>query len=73
MSVAETYLDLAGEMTGDDIDDGMYQRNLKVQDILDVKLDYQDNVAVKSDSTGAALEKLVRAGDNTYDLFSLVQ
>ena len=73
ISVAETYLDLAGEMTGDAIDDGMYQRNLKVQDILDVKLDYQDNVAVKSDSTGAALEKLVRAGDNTYDLFSLVQ
>ncbi len=73
VSVAETYLDLAGEMTGDAIDDGMYQRNLKVQDILDVKLDYQDNVAVKSDATGAALEKLVRAGDNTFDLFSLVQ
>ena len=73
VSVAETYLDLAGEMTGDAIDDGMYQRNLKVQDTLDVVLDYQDNVAVKSSDTGSALEKLVRAGDNTYDLFSLVQ
>ncbi len=73
VSVAETYLDLAGELTGDAIDDGMYDRNLKVQDKLDVKLDYHDMVDVKSDSTGAALEKLVRAGDNTYDLFSLVQ
>lgn len=73
VSVAETYLDLAGELTGDAIDDGMYERNLKVQDTLDVVLDYRDNVSVKSDGTGAALEKLVRAGDNTYDLFSLVQ
>lgn len=73
VSVAETYLDLAGELTGDAIDDGMYNRNVKVQDVLDVKLDYQNNVAVKSNETGAALEKLVRAGDSTYDIFSLVQ
>ena len=73
VSVAETYLDLAGEMTGDPLDDGMYQRNMKVQDTLNVVLDYHDNVDVKSDGTGAALEKLVRAGDTTYDLFSLVQ
>ena len=73
VSVAETYLDLAGELTGDALDDGMYDRNLKVQDILDVVLDYHDMVDVKSSETGAALEKLVRAGDTTYDLYSLVQ
>ena len=73
VSVAETYLDLAGELTGDALDDGMYDRNLKVQDTLDVVLDYHDMVDVKSSETGAALEKLVRAGDTTYDLYSLVQ
>lgn len=73
ISVAETYLDLAGELTGDPIDDGMYDRNLKVQEVLNVKLDYHNVVDVKSSETGAALEKLVRAGDTTYDLYSLVQ
>ena len=73
VSVAETYLDLAGELTGDAIDDGMYNRNVKVQDILDVKLDYRNNVDTKTNETGKALEKMVRAGDTTYDLFSLVQ
>ena len=72
ISVAETYLDLAGENSGETLDDAMYYRNIEVEDLLDVKLNYFD-AQVTTDQTGATLEKLVMAGDTTYDMFSLIQ
>ena len=36
ISVAETYLDLAGENSGETLDDAMYYRNIEVEDLLDV-------------------------------------
>ena len=72
ISVAETYLDLAGENTGETLDDAMYYRNIEVEDLLDVKLNYEDT-QVTTDLTGSTLEKLVMAGDTTYDMFSLIQ
>lgn len=72
VSVAETYLNLAGENNGETLDDALYYRNIAVEDLLDVKLDYFDS-QVTTDQTGATLEKLVMAGDTTYDMFSLIQ
>lgn len=72
ISVAETYLDLAGENSGETLDDAMYYRNIEVEDLLDVKLNYFDS-QVTTDQTGPTLEKLVMAGDTTYDMFSLIQ
>ncbi len=72
VSVAETYLDLAGENNGETLDDAMYYRNIEVEELLDVKLDYFD-AQVTTDQTGATLQKLVMAGDTTYDMFSLIQ
>ena len=72
ISVAETYLDLAGENSGETLDDAIYYRNIEVEDMLDVKLNYFDS-QVTTDQTGATLEKLVMAGDTTYDMFSLIQ
>lgn len=72
ISVAETYLDLAGENSGETLDDAMYYRNIEVEDLLDVKLNYFD-AQVTTDQTGATLEKLVMAGDTTYDVYSLIQ
>lgn len=72
ISVAETYLDLAGENSGETLDDAMYYRNIEVEDLLDVKLNYFDS-QVTTDLTGPTLEKLVMAGDTTYDMFSLIQ
>ncbi len=72
VSVAETYLDLAGENSGETLDDAMYYRNIEVEELLDVVLNYFD-AQVTTDQTGASLEKLVMAGDTTYDMFSLIQ
>ncbi|MBQ1931571.1 MAG: hypothetical protein II347_05430 [Lachnospiraceae bacterium] len=72
ISVAETYLDLAGENSGETLDDAIYYRNIEVEDLLDVKLNYFDS-QVTTDQTGPTLEKLVMAGDTTYDMFSLIQ
>lgn len=71
-SVAETFINLAGENTGETLDDAIYYRNLAVEDLLDVKLDYFES-DVTTDQTGATLEKLVMAGDTTYDMYSLIQ
>ena len=72
ISVAETYLDLAGENSGETLDDAIYYRNIEVEDLLDVKLNYFDS-QVTTDLTGSTLEKLVMAGDTTYDMYSLIQ
>lgn len=72
VSVAETYLNLAGENNGETLDDAIYYRNIAVEDLLDVDLDYYDS-QVTTDQTGPTLEKLVMAGDTTYDMFSLIQ
>lgn len=71
-SVAETFINLAGENNGETLDDAIYYRNLAVEDLLDVKLDYFES-DVTTDKTGATLEKLVMAGDTTYDMYSLIQ
>ncbi len=72
VSVAETYLDLAGDNNGETLADAMYYRNIEVEELLDVQLNYFD-AQVTTDQTGASLEKLVMAGDTTYDMFSLIQ
>lgn len=71
-SVAETFINLAGENNGETLDDAIYYRNIAVEDMLDMKLAYFES-DVTTDQTGATLEKLVMAGDTTYDMYSLIQ
>lgn len=72
-SELEPMVDLAGDPEGDSVNDAIYQRNLRVQDELEVVLDYQNNIDKSSRDTGSVLEQMVLAGDSTYDLFALVQ
>lgn len=72
VSVAETYVDLNPELTGDVIDDTTFNMNKAVESKLNCTLEFV-NSQVKTSDTGAEVEKLVLAGDDTYDLYHVVQ
>ncbi len=72
VSVAETYVDLNPDMTGDILDDATYEMNRAVEDKLNCELVFF-NSEITTDQTGAEAQKLVLAGDTTYDVFHLVQ
>ena len=72
VSVAETYVDLNPELTGDVIDDTTFNMNKAVETKLNCTLEFT-NSQVQTSATGAEVEKLVLAGDDTYDLYHVVQ
>jgi hypothetical protein len=71
-SVAETFVDIAGELTGDILDDAIYNMNKAVEDKLNVILNFYNSEVPTSD-TGTEVQKLLLADDTTYDLFHVVQ
>ncbi len=71
-SVAETFVDIAGELTGETLDDAIFNANRAVEGRLNCKLNYF-NSGVSTSNTGAEVTKLVMADDTSYDLFHLVQ
>lgn len=67
-----TYTDLAGDNEGDTVDSAVYNANLKLQERLNVKLNFT-NSGVAPGETGKNVQKLIMSDDTTYDLFSFVQ
>ena len=71
-SVAETYVDLAGELTGDILVDTIYHMNPTVEDKLNCTLNFYNSHVLTSD-TGTEVSKLILAGDTSYDVYHVVQ
>ncbi len=71
-SVAETLTDLNPELTGEILDDATYNANKKVEERLGCTLEFY-NSGVMSGDTGAEVQKLIQAQDDTYDMFHSVQ
>lgn len=71
-SVAETFTDLNPELTGDVLDDATYNANKKVEERLDCTLDFYNSM-VGSSNTGAEVQKLILAQDDTFDMFHSTQ
>lgn len=57
-----------GEETGDVVNDSVFFRNRKVEELLNVKLEYTALDANFSDAP-VAIKKIVGAGEDAYDLF----
>ena len=72
VSVAETYVDIAGELTGDIMDDTIYNLNRSVEDKLNCTLNFYNSGCLTSE-TGAEVPKLILAGDTSYDVYHVVQ
>ena len=72
VSVAETYVDLNPELTGDILDDAIFNMNKAVESRLNCTLEFFNSDVMTSD-TGSEVRKLVLAGDDTYDLYHIVQ
>ena len=72
VSVAETYVDIAGELTGDILDDTIYNVNRSVEDKLNCTLNFYNSGCLTS-QTGAEVPKLILAGDTSYDVYHVVQ
>ena len=69
---AEHFVDLAGSQQGDIVDNALYERNLFVEEALNVDLNFIDT-GVSSSLVESAIRNLLMAGDNTYDLYSVIQ
>ena len=64
---ANSFIEGAGELTGDIVDDAVYERNMLVEDLLGVKLTYtQSNF--KYDAAANGIRTYVMAGADEYDL-----
>ncbi len=64
LSWAETQMD-AEEETGDRLNDAIYQRNMRIEDRFNAKLDIQAQNMVSNDNIKSA----AMAGDTTYDVW----
>ena len=71
-SVAETFVDLNPEQTGDMLDDAIYNMNVAIEDKLNVKLNYVNSNTPTSD-TGSVVRTQLLADDTSFDLYHVVQ
>ena len=69
---SERFLDLKGELTGDIIDEVLYNRNLAVEEQLNIKINYYDQGVASSD-VGTQLRKVILSDTTDYDLYSVIQ
>ena len=60
------YLDL--EQTGEPIDDAVYRRNMKVEELYNIDLQYEI-INVTENDTNQMIMNMAASGDNTYDLY----
>ena len=69
---AERFLDLNGDPEGDIVEAAMYDRNVAVEEQLNMKFNYVDP-GVASGDVGTEIRKVLMAGDTTYDLYNVIQ
>nr|MBQ4317645.1 hypothetical protein [Clostridia bacterium] len=66
---AATYSDIfVEEENGDPINDAQYERNIKVEELLDVKLDIHSVATVSRTTSGKEFQRLVLAGEDIIDV-----
>ncbi len=69
---AERFLDLVGDPEGDIVEESLYQRNMAVEEQLNMTFNYVDT-GVASGDVGPTIRKVLMAGDTTYDLYNVIQ
>ena len=69
---AERFLDLVGDPEGDIVETSLYERNMAVEEQLNMTFNYVDT-GVLSGDVGASIRKVLMAGDTTYDLYNVIQ
>ncbi|MGM9624748.1 MAG: hypothetical protein ACI3XM_03470, partial [Eubacteriales bacterium] len=69
---SERFLDLVGDPSGDIVEVSLYERNMAIEEQLNVSLNYVDT-GVESGVVGTEIRKVLMAGDTTYDLYSVIQ
>lgn len=72
VAASETFVDLNPELTGDVLDDAIFNMNKEVEQKLNCTLEFY-NSDTPSSETGTAMQKLVLANDDTYDMYHVVQ
>ncbi len=71
-SAVETFVDIAGEMTGDVLDDAVFNLNRAVEERLRCDLIFHDTGASSSE-TADFVKTMVLADDTAYDLYHVIQ
>jgi len=71
-SVAETFVDLDPEQSGDILDDAIFDANVAVEEKLNLNLEFF-NSGVPTSNTGTEIRKLILADDTSYDVYHGVQ
>lgn len=71
-AIGESFIDIAGELTGDVLSDKIYNNNRIVEQNIGVKFDFY-NSGIPSNQAGNTVRTLVMADDNTYDAFFTIQ
>lgn len=69
---AERFLDLVGDPEGDIVEVSLYERNMAVEEQLNMTFNYVDP-GVASGDVGTEIRKVLMAGDTTYDLYNVIQ
>ncbi len=69
---AERFLDLQGDAEGDIVEVALYDRNVAIEEQLNITFNYVDP-GIESGNVGTEVRKLLMAADTTYDLYSLIQ
>ncbi len=69
---AERFYDLVGDPEGDIIEVALYERNMAIEEQLNMSFNYVDP-GVESGNVGTEVRKVLMAADTTYDLYSLIQ
>ncbi|MDD4773892.1 MAG: hypothetical protein PHZ09_09890 [Eubacteriales bacterium] len=70
--ISESFIDIAGELDGDVVNEALYYRNLSVEESLNVDILFTDTGIASSD-VGNAIRSLIMSGDDAYDVFNVVQ
>jgi len=71
-SIAETFVDLDPEQSGDILDDAIFDANIAVEEKLNLNLEFF-NSGVPTSDTGTEIRKLIMADETAYDVYHGVQ
>ena len=69
---AERGIPITGDAEGDSVESAIFNRNLAVEDVLDMRFNFMDG-GISSGKVGDAVRQTVMTADTTYDLFNVLQ
>lgn len=71
-AASESFVDLNPDMSGDSLQQSIWVLNNTVSTRLNVVLDYE-NTGVPSSDAGTSIQRLILSGDDTYDVFNIIE